>query len=191
MDLPSAVAAPLYIELDGRDLWFTPLKLWDLGVYEAWAVSTYKGSRQEVLEQADASIEGFVLLLWLSLRHLHPGMQRVTLIKLLAKDGIVNILKEKVIPHIMGNSFTFTQQTTQASRITDEDTDWTWVFQGLAELYNFTIAEVAAMSMDQVTMYLSSTEGGKSKRIVKFDSLAEATQYIQKLKQDGQNASNN
>lgn len=189
MRLPPLVAAPLYLELGKRGYWFTPLKIRDWGTYEVWAANFFKCEPLEALKKADEAPEGMVFLVWLSLLHKQPTTLLSSVVNLLAKTGVIEQVNEKVIPFIIGEALTFTQQTTCPAKPIKE-VDWSWVFYGLAEIYSFTAEQVSDMTLDQAMVYLSKGEP-KSPRLMKFDTMGEAIQYINELKRYGKSPSDN
>jgi len=169
MNLYQVAATPLVL----KGLKFRPLTIGNLAEYEFWAISTFPNNdRAMALQCADACVDGLIKLLTLSS---HKSERKIK--KLLRSDATLVAINDKVLPHILGTSYKGEEKSKKG------DTDWSWIFRGLAELFNFTPSVVNAMTIDQVTAYLVE----KTK---KFDTLGEATEYIRRLK-SGKSISDN
>lgn len=171
MNLYQVAATHLSLRHRGVSFKFYPLTIGNLAEYEFWAISTFPGKRKVALQQADDCLDGLIKLLELSSKKSYRRIK-----KLLRSDAMLVEIDKKVLPHILGSSY-------NDEKAEKDDTDWSWIFRGLAELFSFTPSVVKEMTIDQVTAYLVS-------KTVKFDTLEQATEYIRELK-SGKSISNN
>ena len=167
--LPDLVAAPAQLRLGRKQMLLSPLTIGDLGIYERM------GGQYDALVNGD----NCKLLFWLSLRSEHPNITYRQARKIVNSRNISAI----TMALITLNESAF-QEEKNDEPTESKPTNYDAIFRLLSRTYGWTVPQVAAMTIEQVNVYLRDIEADGSDRI-HFNSRDEAQRYVDNRKKVG------